>query len=87
MRGGIYIEGYADDFCLLSVGKFPKTVSGFMRWAFHTVATWRNEVGLSVNPDKTGLIVFTKRKNFLVSLNHILRSMWVKYLGIVLDCR
>jgi len=48
--------------CLLAMGKFPNTVSGLMQWALHTVETWSNEVGLSVNPDKTEFIVFTRRK-------------------------
>jgi hypothetical protein len=25
-RGGVYTQGYVDDFCLLAVGKFPNTV-------------------------------------------------------------
>jgi hypothetical protein len=32
-EGGIYAQGYADDICLLEVGKFPKTVSGLIQWA------------------------------------------------------
>jgi hypothetical protein len=26
----VFIQGYADDICLLAVGKFPNTVSGLM---------------------------------------------------------
>jgi hypothetical protein len=59
---GIYIQGYADDICLLVVGKFSNMVSGLMQWAQLTVETWGNKVGLSVNPDKTELIVFTRRR-------------------------
>jgi hypothetical protein len=55
-RGGVYTQGYADDICLLVVGKFPNTVSGIIQWALHTVQTWCDEVGLSINPDKTGLV-------------------------------
>jgi hypothetical protein len=39
--------------CLFVVGKFPNMVSGLMQWALITIETWCNEVGLSVNPDKT----------------------------------
>jgi hypothetical protein len=42
--GGVFIQGYADDICLLAVGKFPNTVSGLMQWALLTVETWCNEV-------------------------------------------
>jgi hypothetical protein len=62
--GGITIQGYVDDICLLSVVKFPNTVSRLMQWVLRTVETWCNEVGLSVNPDKTELVVFTRKRKF-----------------------
>jgi len=30
-EGGVYTQGYADDICLLAVGKFPSTVSGLIQ--------------------------------------------------------
>jgi hypothetical protein len=90
---GVFIQGYTDDVCLLAVGKFPNTVSGLMQWALSTIETWCNEVGLSVNPDKTELVAFTwKRKLqglfqprlFGVPLR---LSRSVKYLGVTLDSR
>jgi len=60
--GGAFIEEYADDICLLAVGKFPTTVSGHMQWALSTIEIWYNEVRLSVNPDKTGLVAFTRKR-------------------------
>jgi hypothetical protein len=77
--------------CLLAVGKFPNTVSGLMQWAFPTVEIWCNEVGLSVNPDKTGIVAFTRKSKpqgfleprlFGVKLK---LSGSVKYLGVILD--
>jgi hypothetical protein len=59
---GIFVQGYEDDICLLAVGKFPNKVSGLMQWALPTVETCRKEVRLSVNPDKTGLIAFTRKR-------------------------
>ena len=59
---GVFIQGYADDICLLAVGKFPNMVSGLMQCAPSTVETWCNEVRLSVNPVKTGLIAFTRKR-------------------------
>jgi hypothetical protein len=35
-------------------------VAGLMQWALHTIETWCDEVGLSVNPEKSGLVVFTR---------------------------
>jgi hypothetical protein len=73
--------------------KFPNTVSGLMQWALSTVETWCNKVGLLVNPDKTGLIAFTRKRKLLgffqpqffgVKLS-LLGS--IKYLGVILDSR
>jgi hypothetical protein len=60
--GGVYTQGCVDDICLLTMGKFPSTVSGLIKWALHTVETRCDEVGLSVIPDKTGLVAFMRRK-------------------------
>jgi len=90
---GIYIQGYADDICLLAVGKFPNTVSGLKQWDLLTVQTWCNEVGLSVNPDKSELVVVTKKRKLLGFFEPhffgftICLSRSVKYLGIILDSR
>jgi hypothetical protein len=62
--GGAYSQGYADDICLLAVGIFPNTVSGLIQWALHTIEMWCDELGLSVNPEKTGLVAFTRRRKF-----------------------
>jgi hypothetical protein len=60
--GVICIQEYADDICLLAVGKFPNTVSGLMQWALSTIEIRCNEVGLSDNPDKTGLVAFPRKR-------------------------
>jgi hypothetical protein len=88
--GRIYCKDYAADICLLAVGEFPNTVSELMQRALYTVETWCGKVGLSVNPDKTKLVVFTKRKLFGffeplvlgVTLHH---SESVRHLGVTLD--
>ena len=91
--GGVFIQGYADDICLLMVGKFPNTVLGLMQWALSSVEIWCNEVRLLVNPNKTGLVAFTRKGKlqgffepqiFGVKLS-LLRS--VKYLGVIPDYR
>jgi hypothetical protein len=52
---GVFILGYTDDI-------FPNTVSGLMSWALSTVEIWCNEVRQSVNPDKTGLVIFIRKR-------------------------
>jgi hypothetical protein len=91
--GGIFIQGYADDICLLEVGKFPNTVSGLMQWTPLTVETWGNKVGLKVNPDKTGLVAFTKKRKLQGFFEpyffgaRLSLSGSVKFLGVTLDSR
>ena len=85
---GIYIQGYADDKCLLAVGKFA---SGHMQWAILTVEAWWNDVGLSVNPEKAEPVAFARKlPDFLEP--HLLGvtlslSRPVKYLVVILDSR
>jgi hypothetical protein len=89
--GGVFIQGYADDICLLAVGKFPNTVSGLMQWVLSTIEIWCNEVRLSVNPDKTGLVAFTRKRKLQGFLNHsfleLSLSGLIKYLSVILDSR
>jgi hypothetical protein len=70
-QGGVYAQGYADDICLLAIGKFPNSVSGLIQWALDTVEEWCSEHGLTVNPDKTGLVVLQEKGNCLVSFNPV----------------
>jgi hypothetical protein len=44
------------------MGKFPNMVSGLIQWALQTVEMWCDELGLLVNPNKTGLVAFMRRK-------------------------
>ena len=92
-EGGVYAQGYADNICLLAVGKFPNKVSGLIQWALHTVELWCGGLGLSVNPDKTGLVAFIRKRKqtglfeprlFGRTLQH---STSVKYLRVILDSR
>jgi hypothetical protein len=89
----VFIQGYADHICLLTVGNFPNTVSRLMQWALSTVEIWCSEFGLSVNPDKTGLVAFTRKRKlqafFEKQLSGVKLSLSgsVKYLGVILDSR
>ena len=92
-EGGVYAQGYADDICLLAVGKFPNTVLGLTQWAIHTVEAWCSGQSLSINPDKTGLIAFTRKKKLAgffeprIFGRTLQCSTSVKYLGVILDSR
>jgi len=92
-EGGIYAQGHVDDICLLVVEKFPNTVSGLIQWALHTAEACCDELGLSVNPDKTGLVAFMRRRKLSGFFEPRLYgrtlqcSMSVKYLGVILSSR
>ena len=58
---GVYAQGYTDAICLLATGKFPNTISGLIQWALGN-EVWCGELSLSVNPDKTGLVAFTRKR-------------------------
>jgi len=47
----------------------------------HTVEVWCGGLSLSVNPNKTGLVAFTRKRK---TLQH---SRSIKYLGVILDSR
>jgi hypothetical protein len=62
-----------------------------MQRARHTVEKWCDEVGLSVNPDKTDLVIFMKKRKLDGFFQPLLlgvtlqRSESVRYLGVTLD--
>jgi hypothetical protein len=60
---GYCTVGYADDIAILIHGKFLTTVSECLQTALHTVQRWCERTGLSINPNKTVIIPFTRRKN------------------------
>jgi hypothetical protein len=64
-----------------------------MQWAVLSAEGWCDEHGLSVNPDKTRLVAFTRKRKlagffeprlFGVILQH---SRSPKYLGVIMDAR
>lgn len=90
-RVGLFTQGYADDIVILLTGKDLYTLGGLMQNALSVVENWCTVEGLSVNPSKTSLVLFTNKRsvNNLPSLNLFGQSLtWseqVKYLGIILD--
>jgi hypothetical protein len=90
---GVFIQGCADDIFLLAVGKFPNTVSGLMQWSLPIVEIWCNKVGLSVNPDKTVLFAFTRKRKLQESFEPQFSGFKlslpgsVNYLGVILHSR
>jgi hypothetical protein len=61
-NNGYYTVGYADDIANLINGKFPHTVSEVLQTALHTVQQWYERTNLSINPNKTVIIPFTRKR-------------------------
>ena len=87
----LFTQGYADDLVILIEGFNLETISGIMQRALHCVQKWCTDNGLAVNPKKTELILFTKRRNTPDQTNIQLNGTVLhfadktKYLGVILD--
>jgi hypothetical protein len=89
---GYYTVGYSDDIAILIKGKCPQTVSEVLHPALHTVQQWCKRTKLSINPNKTVVMSFTRRntkglREPILSGEMIQLSSGVKYLGITLEKR
>ena len=87
---GLSCIGYADDVVIIARGKFGNTVSDVMSGALRGVETWCNNAGLSVNPLKTTMVAFTKKrilnlKDICFFGQKLTCSKEVKFLGIYFD--
>jgi hypothetical protein len=87
-EGGYHAVEYADDIAILINGKLPETVSEVLQTALGLIQQWCDRTGLSINPSKTVLISFTKKK-FLKGLKELTlfgKTIWlsteVKYIGL-----
>lgn len=89
---GYEIVGYADDIVLIIRGKCDATMSSRLQTALDTTLSWCTQEGLNINPAKTVIVPFTKRRKHALSppsLNGFLLNFCkeVKYLGIILDSK
>ncbi|XP_036341061.1 uncharacterized protein LOC118750446 [Rhagoletis pomonella] len=88
---GCQVVAYADDLALTAVGKHPQILCDLVQGALGVVETWSKKSGLSVNPGKTVMVLFTKKiKTVQVQLPFLngvtlALSEEVRYLGVVLD--
>lgn len=87
---GFETQGYADDLVITIRGRHDRTISSLMQNALNVVNDWSKKENLRVNPSKTTLIPFTRRRKLNLiapTLNgtQINFSSETKYLGIVLD--
>ncbi|XP_025996074.1 uncharacterized protein LOC105202882 [Solenopsis invicta] len=90
-KRGFFVQGYADDVALLVRGPFLGPLLELMQNALGTVEWWCRGIGLSVNPLKTGLVVFTRKYKVGTIIGPIFEGIRlasaesVKYLGVILN--
>ncbi|XP_049315637.1 uncharacterized protein LOC125779115 [Bactrocera dorsalis] len=88
---GIRCLGYADDIVIMARGRFENTLCDIVQRGLNLAKGWCNTVGLNINPAKTTVIPFTKRRSLpgLRSLTiggtAVEMSKEVKFLGLTLD--
>ncbi|XP_011699563.1 PREDICTED: uncharacterized protein LOC105456897 [Wasmannia auropunctata] len=85
--------GYADDLAILIRGPFLETLLELTQGALGMVEEWCRETGLSVNPKKTSLVIFTRKYKVDSVQEPVLEGVRlipegsVKYLGVILNKR
>ena len=88
---GVHIQAYADDVCFLVSGINIRTVCRKIQTALDVVDAWCNRNGLIANPNKTTLVLFTRKRKIDDLTPIILKGVnlqlsdEVKYLGVTLD--
>jgi hypothetical protein len=87
----LWVKGFADDIAIVTHGKFLSTVCELMQKALFIVQNWCRGVGLSVNADKTSMVLFTNNwklvgfKKPILFGTELQMQNQVKYLGVILD--
>jgi len=90
-EAGTKVVAYADGVFILLQGKFPQTLCNLMETALSTLSRWTAVCGLGVNPEKTELVLLTRKykvpKIILPKLHQtrLTLSNQAKYLGVILD--
>ena len=89
-KQGFEVVGFADDVVILVRGKFDSTISNRMQVALNYTLNWCKREGLNINPSKTTIIPFTRKRRYTIkSLKlgeiTIQLSTETKHLGVILD--
>ena len=92
-KQNIFSQGFADDGVIVIVGIFLATMCEIAQRILREIESWCNERDLSVNPLKTEMVLFTRRRKIdnLLPIyfygKEIQLNSKVKYLGVWLDSK
>ncbi|XP_044596718.1 uncharacterized protein LOC123273383 [Cotesia glomerata] len=89
---GVYAVGYADDVALMIKGSSPTEMRWRTQRALDLIQKWCIGKSLRVNPNKTEMVLFTKRRKLKITAPSIFGmelkfSKEVRYLGVTLDSK
>ncbi|CAB0007833.1 unnamed protein product [Nesidiocoris tenuis] len=87
---GFEVAGYADDLAVIIRGRFDSTLSERVQVGLDLIQRWCDGEGLTLNPRKTTVVSFTRKRRSNVVAPTIqgttlVLSEQVKYLGVILD--
>ena len=88
---GVKIIAYADDVVILISGKHLPTITNLMESALKELSEWAKLNGLGVNPSKTELVLFTRKRKIngfvppKMDGSELKLSQEAKYLSIILE--
>jgi hypothetical protein len=88
----LWAQRFVDDIAIIVINeKLLSTACEFMQKALFIDQTWCREVGLSVNADKTSMVLFNNNRKLvgiktpLLFRTELQLKYQVKYLGVILD--
>jgi hypothetical protein len=65
------VQGYADGVVLLQKGKLVSTLCDRIQGALNCVENCSREIGLSINADKTTMVLFTNNRMIFIILDFL----------------
>ncbi|KAJ2939962.1 hypothetical protein O0L34_g6668 [Tuta absoluta] len=92
-RTRVYMQAYSDDGVILVTGRELNMISRIMNDCLKAVLKWCRDRGLNLNPSKTKLIIFTKKRNNQLGVpvqidNTDLEVVdEIRYLGVDIDSK
>ena len=88
----LLVQAFADDLIIAQMGKSADVICARVREGLNTTSRWCLESGLELNPSKTEVIPFSRKRGFTLSNlrfrgRELQISDKVRYLGVVIDKR
>lgn len=88
---GVKAIGYTDDIVILVRGPYEEVLQNILQQALDKMIAWCTENGLSIQPEKVGILVFTRKykvkplRKMRIGNRQVEYSTEMKYLEIIRD--